>query len=351
MNYPKVQLGEVCDLIYGDGLKEQARQGGAVPVYGSNGVVGYHNKALTTGETIVIGRKGSIGEVHICRVPCWPIDTTYYIENTKIPCDFTWLYYILIALDLTRFNKSAAVPGLNRDDAYEQFIPLPPLDEQRRIAAILQRADRIRRLRRLSRQLSDTFLQSVFLQMFGDPATNPRKLPVVEIQDVTQSLDSKRIPVEASIRRIRKGEYPYYGASGIIDYIDNYLFEEETLLVAEDGANLLTRSTPIAFIVSGKYWVNNHAHVLRVLGGVNIQYLRYTLNATDLKSIVTGTAQPKLTAGNLSALKIMRPAICDQDAFAYLVEKHDFVYTYQLEASRQSEQLFQTLLARAFSEI
>ncbi|HQN44930.1 MAG TPA: restriction endonuclease subunit S, partial [Anaerolineaceae bacterium] len=252
MNYPKVQLGEVCDLIYGDGLKEQARQGGAVPVYGSNGVVGYHNKALTTGETIVIGRKGSIGEVHICRVPCWPIDTTYYIENTKIPCDFTWLYYILIALDLTRFNKSAAVPGLNRDDAYEQFIPLPPLDEQRRIAAILQRADRIRRLRRLSRQLSDTFLQSVFLQMFGDPATNPRKLPVVEIQDVTQSLDSKRIPVEASIRRIRKGEYPYYGASGIIDYIDNYLFEEETLLVAEDGANLLTRSTPIAFIVSGK---------------------------------------------------------------------------------------------------
>jgi type I restriction enzyme S subunit len=103
--YPIVPLGEVCDFVYGDGLKEIDRKGGDVPVYGSNGIVGWHDEAITKGETLIVGRKGSIGEVHFSKVPCWAIDTTYFIEKTKVPCDFTWLYYTLKALDLTRLSK------------------------------------------------------------------------------------------------------------------------------------------------------------------------------------------------------------------------------------------------------
>src|ERR1035441_9208139 len=104
-----VQLGEVCEFVYGAALKEENRHGGKVPVYGSNGVVGWHDKALTRGATIVIGRKGSIGEVHWSNGPCFPIDTTYYVQKTERPCDLRWLYYSLLKLDLTRLNKSAAV--------------------------------------------------------------------------------------------------------------------------------------------------------------------------------------------------------------------------------------------------
>jgi len=132
-----VRLGEICEFVYGTGLPSHARANGKVPVYGSNGVVGYHDECLSKGPTIVIGRKGSIGEIHFSSVPCWPIDTTYYVDTPKSDVDLVWLSYWLRALKLNELNKAAAVPGLNRDDAYALEMPLPPLQEQKRIAVIL----------------------------------------------------------------------------------------------------------------------------------------------------------------------------------------------------------------------
>jgi len=131
------RLGEVCEFSYGSGLPSKVRQEGDIPVYGSNGIVGYHNQALTQGPTIIIGRKGSIGQVHLSQEPCWPIDTTYFIEHPKLDVDLKWLSYWLRALHLDELNKAAAIPGLNRDDAYALKISLPPLAEQQRIVAIL----------------------------------------------------------------------------------------------------------------------------------------------------------------------------------------------------------------------
>jgi type I restriction enzyme S subunit len=131
------RLGDVCEFKYGNGLPSHSRVEGTIPVYGSNGIVGYHNKSLTAGPTIVVGRKGSIGEVHLSETGCWPIDTTYYVDQTYIEIDLTWLARTLSSLPLRGLNKAAAVPGLNRDDAYALSIPLPPLAEQCRIAAIL----------------------------------------------------------------------------------------------------------------------------------------------------------------------------------------------------------------------
>ena len=133
-----VRLGDVCEFSYGSSLPSRLRQQGDVPVYGSNGIVGYHTRSLTSGPTIIIGRKGSIGEIRLSPQSCWPIDTTYYIEHVRIEADLIWLAYWLKALDLPALNKAAAVPGLNRSDAYACEIPLPPLPEQQRIAAILK---------------------------------------------------------------------------------------------------------------------------------------------------------------------------------------------------------------------
>jgi len=175
----EVALGEVCDFMYGKSLPEAARAGGDVPVFGSNGQIGSHNEALTTGPAIVIGRKGSLGEVNFSSNSCWPIDTTYYIDGTATKTDLRWLAYRLASLGLNKLNKAAAVPGLNREDAYRQRLLLPPLPEQRRIAEILDKADELRTKRRAALAQLDTLTQSIFLGMFGDPAVNGWQMTTV----------------------------------------------------------------------------------------------------------------------------------------------------------------------------
>tara|TARA_R110001583_G_scaffold166060_1_gene318804 strand:- start:3273 stop:4589 length:1317 start_codon:yes stop_codon:yes gene_type:complete len=127
-----------------------------------------------------------------------------------------------------------------------------------------------------------------------------------KVKYVTESLDRIRVPLSAEERGARKGEYPYYGASGIIDYVDDYLFDEETILFGEDGANLIARSSPLAFLAKGKYWVNNHAHILRTKDGVN-DYWVMCLENIDVTTVVSGSAQPKLTAEALGDLNIVYP--------------------------------------------
>ncbi|MBH1971989.1 hypothetical protein FK216_11905 [Moraxellaceae bacterium AER2_44_116] len=119
-------------------------------------------------------------------------------------------------------------------------------------------------------------------------------------------LDSKRIPLSSEERSYRNGSYPYYGASGVIDWIDDYIFDEDLVLVSEDGANLLTRSTPIAFIATGTYWVNNHAHILKPIDN-NLIYWSERIESIDLTPFITGSAQPKLTIDALANLMIAVP--------------------------------------------
>jgi type I restriction enzyme S subunit len=133
------KVGEVLEVHYGKGLPKAKRdKTGQVPVYGSNGVVGQHSKALTDSACIIIGRKGAAGAVHISRIPCWPIDTTYY---TTPPAELSleYIYYVLGFLNLSSLDKSTAIPGLNRDDLYSQPLPLPPLPEQHRIVAEIEK--------------------------------------------------------------------------------------------------------------------------------------------------------------------------------------------------------------------
>lgn len=184
-SWREVSLGDICEFKYGKSLPESKRVGSKVPVYGSNGIVGSHVEAITQGPTIVVGRKGSFGEVHFSTVPCWPIDTTYYIDTTATRADLRWLTYRLSGLGLTQLNRAAAVPGLNREDAYRRRLLLPPPVEQRRIAAVLDRADSLRAKRRAALAQLDTLTQSIFLDRFGDPTTNPKGMTIVRLSDVT----------------------------------------------------------------------------------------------------------------------------------------------------------------------
>ena len=128
-----------------------------------------------------------------------------------------------------------------------------------------------------------------------------------KLKDVIEILDSKRIPLSSKERSTKAKIYPYYGAQGVIDYIDKYIFEGNYILVAEDGNNLKSLKDKIATWVSGKFWVNNHAHILGERKGTNLKYLYYYLNSIDLSCLITGSAQPKLNQENLGNLNIDLP--------------------------------------------
>ncbi len=128
-----------------------------------------------------------------------------------------------------------------------------------------------------------------------------------KISDVAFFRNNKRVPLKSLDREKRQGEYPYYGASGIVDYIDDYIFDGTFLLISEDGDNLRTRNTPIAFKATGKFWVNNHAHILEEKEPGILDYLEYYFSVLDINPYITGAAQPKLNKANLDMIEIPVP--------------------------------------------
>ncbi len=124
------------------------------------------------------------------------------------------------------------------------------------------------------------------------------------VGEITENLDNIRVPLSKKQRSIIEKVYPYYGAQGIIDYVDGYLFDGQYLLVAEDGENLKSQNSHICNIVDGKFWVNNHAHIIRGRKDNNTEYLYYLLNLVNYRNYVTGSAQPKLTKDNLNSIQV-----------------------------------------------
>jgi type I restriction enzyme S subunit len=145
--------------------------------------------------------------------------------------------------------------------------------------------------------------------------------PLVPLGSLADIYDSMRIPVKKVDRK--PGPYPYYGASGIVDYVDSYIFDAEYLLLAEDGENLRSRSLPIAFMATGKFWVNNHAHILQGNHLSHTRYLCYALKVADMGSYLSGSTRPKLTQGDMKRIPVSCPLPDEQRAIAHILGSLD----------------------------
>ena len=155
-----------------------------------------------------------------------------------------------------------------------------------------------------------------------------------KLEELVIFLDGQRKPIKDSDRNKFRGVYPYYGASGIIDYVRDYIFDKDTILLSEDGANILTRSTRLAFIASGKYWVNNHAHVLEPKN-TNIYFLCELLESLNYEPYNTGTAQPKLNQEICKNIELNVPDIMEQSKignFLSLLDKKIDLQKKKIEA-------------------
>lgn len=360
------RVGEICTFNYGKALPESARKGGSTPVFGSNGVVGFHDSSITSGKTIVIGRKGSFGEVHYSEVPSWPIDTAYFVDEASTEQDMRWLFYRLGCLGLNQMNKAAAVPGLNREDAYRQELLLPPRSEQRRIATILDKADALRNWRRDALAQLDRLAQSIFVDMFGDPTSNPRGWKGSQLGEICEVGSSKRVFVEELVDEgvpfYRGTEVGQLGEGEVVQpslFIshDHYERLKAEAGVPSKGDLLLPSICPDGRIYTVDTDMPFYFKDARVLwikvvqSQINSTFLRHHLKmlfAKNYSKIASGTTFAELKIFALKSLDVHLPPMNLQRRFAEAVT----VMESQRLAAKSSYQclsrLFQSLQYRAF---
>jgi type I restriction enzyme S subunit len=229
--------------------------------------------------------------------------------------------------------------GLGGDAIATGVFAMPPEPEQHAIAAFLDRetaridalvAKKERLIALLQEQRTALITRAVTKGL--DP-TVPMKDSGVEwlgeipagwavkpLKRVFANLDSVRVPLSGEERATMAKEYPYYGASGVIDHVEGYLFDEPLILVAEDGANLYSRSTPLAFVATGRYWVNNHAHILKPLDG-DVSYWAQVLSSVVFDPWISGSAQPKLTGEKLGSIPLPVLPLPERRAIAAFLDR------------------------------
>ena len=236
--------------------------------------------------------------------------------------------------------RGATIGGISRDFPRNVNVLTPTMAEQTQIANFLDRKTeqideliriKERRIELLQEQRTALINQAVTKGL--DPNVKmkpsgvewigkiPRHWTISKVKHEFESLDNLRIPLNSETRgSMELKVYDYYGASGIIDKVENYIFDEPLILIGEDGANLYLRSTPLAFKATGKYWVNNHAHVLKPKYG-NIDYLTNMLESLDYTHYITGAAQPKLTSEHLMNITVIVPPTCEQTQIANFLDR------------------------------
>ena len=315
------KFSEVLTIVNGRNQKQVVCDDGKYPIYGSGGIMGYANDYICKAETVVIGRKGSINKPIFVETPFWNVDTAFGLCANSEKLNPKYLYYFCEKFDFEKLNTTVTIPSLTKSNLLNVEIPLPNLEKQKQIVELLDKITSLISLRKQQLVKLDELVKVRFVEMFGEPIGNPMGWKRVRFDSISENLDSKRVPVTESDRK--DGVYPYYGASGIVDWINDYIFDEDILLVSEDGANLLMRSTPIAFSVSGKSWVNNHAHVVRFHDFATQKFIEVYFSLIDISEYITGTAQPKLNQAKLNTMLFCWPPLSLQKQFAAFVERVD----------------------------
>jgi type I restriction enzyme S subunit len=244
--------------------------------------------------------------------------------------DGRFLYYYATCFQFGQYSTNTALPSMAQEDLANIYMAAPGPSEQALIAAFLDhetaRIDALveeqQRLIELLKEKRQAVISHAVTKGL-DPNVPmkdsgvewlgevPAHWVVAPIKIFFSFLDGKRIPLKSEDRGGRQGDFPYYGASGVIDWIDDFIFDQDHVLVSEDGANLLARSSPIAFVATGRYWVNNHAHILKPIDE-NLEYWAEVIENLDLCIHVTGSAQPKLTSEALGSIDVASPPSSDE---------------------------------------
>jgi restriction endonuclease S subunit len=233
-------------------------------------------------------------------------------------------------------QKAVNQASVKTSDLQSIQIPLPPLNVQKEIVVEIEGYQKVIDG---ARAVLDNYRPHILIHP---------DWPVRELGSLAKNLDSRRVPITQGDRK--EGTFPYYGASGIVDHVADFIFDEDILLISEDGANLLARSTPIAFSVSGKCWVNNHAHVLKFENIATQKFVEVYLNSISIEEWVTGAAQPKLNQQALNSIPIPLPSLVTQQAIVAEIEAEQVLVAANRELIARLEKKIHAMLARIWGD-
>ena len=360
--WPLKPLKDVAHLKRGYDLPTQERIEGDIPIFAANGKNGTHNEAKIKGPGVVTGRSGTIGKVHFTEHDYWPLNTALYVTDFK-GNDPKWVYYMLQAFKLERFVEGAGVPTLNRNLVHDELIPLPPLAEQKRIAAILDKADAIRRKRQQAIQLADDFLRAVFLEMFGDPLTNPKGGEVKKLGDLVSKPISYGIlkPEEfvsggIPMLRIQDLKQGYIDKSGEFHLVSERLSCQYNRTVL-DGDEIVISLVGSIGIVAKVPLELRGANVHRNLGVIKLKdtsiaefitsYMQLPHFMTILDRVTKGGVHKLLNLSDLREVEIPVPPIDLVGKFTEL--KFNVSHLKLLNETFRKEMAFESLSQKAFS--
>lgn len=331
-------------LTIGNGCDYKHLSKGDIPVYGSGGYMCSVDHFLYDGDSVCIGRKGTIDKPIFLRGKFWTVDTLFYTHSYK-NCIPKFIYYIFQRINWLKYNEAGGVPSLSKTTINKINIYIPEIPEQQKIADCLSYIDELIDAESRKLKALEKYKKGLMQKLFpAEGKTLPEwRFPefrgksewrIKPLGKICTNYDSRRIPITEKDRV--KGEIPYIGASGVIDYINDFIFDEDLLCVSEDGANLVARTYPIAFSISGKTWVNNHAHVLKFSHNYTQNIVESYLNMINLQDFLTGMAQPKLNRAKLDIIPIPLPEEEEQQKIADCLSEID---TMIKEQSNKVEQL------------
>lgn len=347
------KLGDIALVNWGNtSITKKEYKTTGYRAYSAAGQDGFHDKYDFDEEGIVLSAIGAdCGKCFYASGKWIAIKNTITITKDKSSNPQVYLPYLFRYLN----NKSiwpksgGGQPFITQKGAKSVKVPVPKkITDQIRIATILNKTETLIQQRKESIGLLDELLKSIFLEMFGNPVRNEKGWEILRFAKVAHNENSNRIPIKELDRDLIRGDYPYFGATGIIDYINDYKFDGEFLLIAEDGKNLLFQKRNNAFIAKGKFWVNNHAHVLAFNGICHLRYLEFFLNNIDLKPYITGVDQIKLNKDNLDRIPVPVPSFEVQIQFAEIVEKVEALKTQYKTSLTELENLYGSFSQRAF---
>ena len=399
--WAKTKIGELFEFSYGKALSKSNRSSaGSVPVYGSNGITGYHNEPLVEGPCLLVGRKGAAGKVSKALTGCWPIDTTYYV---KVPdgLDFEFCFHLFQVQRFEKFEKSTAIPSLSRDDAYEQEIAIPPLPEQRRIVAKIEELfseldQGVENLKQARAQLA-VYRQSLLKHAFEGHLTAAWRTPNADTKTTPPTnpvSQSDRPPLPKTWAYARLGdliEQPTYGTaqkcgydtpgtgvlripnlvSGVVDASDlkfaQFTPEEIQAYALIEGDLLIIRSNGSVSIVGRCAQVQAaHTHLLfagylirlRPKSEIASSFLLHQLRSHLVRVQIENAAKSTSGVNNINSKEIQSLVV----AWCPFAEQNELLNTLEpmltaldvVEADidanlRKAEALRQAILKKAFA--
>jgi type I restriction enzyme S subunit len=292
----------------------------------------------------------------------WVNQHIFRVTDIDADVDRDFLYFALLAAigAIRSQTQGSTMKHVTRRDFLQTAIPTPSLTEQRAIAHVLRSVDQAREATEqvilASHQMQRGLMRHLFTFGSGpaklagndemrDPGGgSPEAWELVPLGNLVEVRDSRRVPLSSAVRSTRQGAYPYYGANGLLDWIDGYLFEGEHLLLAEDGGRW-GPFEPSAFVVSGRFWVNNHAHVLRAVANKTTnRYLCHYLNYANIGTHIGGSTRGKLNQGVMRAIPVPLPAQPEQERITRLLDGLGHKITAEEQRRNALDALFQSLL-------